>query len=119
MVRYTCQKGSQRDAECVCPVDNFLFRESPDNKDMACIPCNYTNCGDSSSSSSDVNHNDDNYVLIRCPGTTTTDVSACVPNVVIPGTVIRTVEEIPVEVVDISSNTTVEEAEPEVEPLDV
>lgn len=69
MVREVCTKGFSRDANCICPMDQYML--TPEGGGTpTCTPCSVTSCVDPAMET-----------LVRCPGSTNRDVSRCVSNV--------------------------------------
>ena len=60
-VREVCAMGATKDAQCVCSVGHYTRGE-------VCVGCNVTAC------------QSEDETLVKCSGTTTEDVSRCVPN---------------------------------------
>ncbi len=71
MIREYCNKGSTKDAKCVCEKNYYMAEDPTDPEHGApmCIPCNIQSC-----------EHPENETFVGCPGNTRVDVSRCVPN---------------------------------------
>lgn len=89
LIRSACHSGTSRDSTCVCPQHHYMVQNYNNTNSIGCQECKYSSsCSNNVTQSEEQNDGFVGYTLITCNGETFRDVSQCLPDVVLPETML-------------------------------